>query len=244
MVRRRALAALVGAVLCAAAGVARADLRAGRPASADPLTVYVLTFGPGDHPFFKFGHDAIWIHDARGGDGQGLQLRDLRLLAAGDRRFSPRADDLLAVGVVAAGDARLLRAREPDDRRAGADARPPEVKRGAAGAAGGERAAREPRLQLRLLPRQLLDARARRDRRRHRRGAAGERADAGAAHAARAGAADDGRLLAALRGARHRARARHRPADRSLGRDVHSRRSWRAGWRRSRSPRPRGRGRW
>lgn len=33
----------------------------------DPLTVSVLTFGPGDHPFLKFGHDAIWIHDAAAG---------------------------------------------------------------------------------------------------------------------------------------------------------------------------------
>lgn len=29
----------------------------------DPLTVYVMTMGPGSHPFFKFGHNAIWIHD-------------------------------------------------------------------------------------------------------------------------------------------------------------------------------------
>lgn len=27
------------------------------------LRAYVLTFTPGDHPFFKFGHNAIWIHD-------------------------------------------------------------------------------------------------------------------------------------------------------------------------------------
>jgi hypothetical protein len=41
-------------------------LLAPRPAAAEPgdeLTVYVLTFGPGDHAFFKFGHDAIWIHN-------------------------------------------------------------------------------------------------------------------------------------------------------------------------------------
>lgn len=34
--------------------------------NADPnerLKVYVLTFSPGDHPFYKFGHNAIWIHD-------------------------------------------------------------------------------------------------------------------------------------------------------------------------------------
>ncbi len=30
---------------------------------AGDLTVSVLTFGPGDHPFFKFGHNAVWIHD-------------------------------------------------------------------------------------------------------------------------------------------------------------------------------------
>lgn len=29
----------------------------------EALTIYVLTFSPGDHPFFKFGHNAIWIHD-------------------------------------------------------------------------------------------------------------------------------------------------------------------------------------
>ena len=23
----------------------------------------MLTFGPGDHPFFKWGHIAIWVHD-------------------------------------------------------------------------------------------------------------------------------------------------------------------------------------
>src|SRR5580698_8507072 len=36
-------------------------------APADPLAIYVMTFGPGDHPFFKFGHDAIWIHDRAAG---------------------------------------------------------------------------------------------------------------------------------------------------------------------------------
>jgi hypothetical protein len=27
------------------------------------LHVYVMTMGPGDHPFFRFGHNAIWIRD-------------------------------------------------------------------------------------------------------------------------------------------------------------------------------------
>lgn len=27
------------------------------------LTISLLTFGPSDHPFFKFGHNALWVHD-------------------------------------------------------------------------------------------------------------------------------------------------------------------------------------
>lgn len=57
----RPLASAVALVLSLVA------LLAPRPALADrgdELTVYVLTFGPGDHPFYKFGHDAIWIHDS------------------------------------------------------------------------------------------------------------------------------------------------------------------------------------
>lgn len=34
---------------------------------ADPITVELLTMGPGDHPFFKFGHNAFRIRDARRG---------------------------------------------------------------------------------------------------------------------------------------------------------------------------------
>ncbi len=51
------LAAAMALALCAASGRAGAD-------PGDELTVTVLTFGPGDDPFDKFGHDAIWIHDA------------------------------------------------------------------------------------------------------------------------------------------------------------------------------------
>ncbi len=50
----------------AAATAAHADV-GGPPAAPDELAISVLTLGPGDHPFFKFGHDAIWIHD--GSDG-------------------------------------------------------------------------------------------------------------------------------------------------------------------------------
>jgi len=36
-----------------------------RAAEGDSLTVSLLTMGPGEHPFTKFGHSAIWVHDAR-----------------------------------------------------------------------------------------------------------------------------------------------------------------------------------
>ena len=31
------------------------------------LTISLLTMGPGEHPFTKFGHSAIWVHDAQTG---------------------------------------------------------------------------------------------------------------------------------------------------------------------------------
>ena len=37
------------------------------PAADDPLTVQVLTFGPGSHPFTRFGHNAIRIVDRGAG---------------------------------------------------------------------------------------------------------------------------------------------------------------------------------
>lgn len=52
---------------CAAKSVA-ASARASRQPS-----VSVLTFGPGDQTFSKFGHDALWVHDPR----QPPQRRDL-----------------------------------------------------------------------------------------------------------------------------------------------------------------------
>jgi hypothetical protein len=41
-------------------------LLGGRPAAAQEpeLRIFVLTFGPGDHPFFKFGHNAIGVQAA------------------------------------------------------------------------------------------------------------------------------------------------------------------------------------
>jgi hypothetical protein len=51
--------ALLVATLVAAAAPARAE-------PGDDLVVSVVTFGPGDHPFFKFGHNAIWIRPQSG----------------------------------------------------------------------------------------------------------------------------------------------------------------------------------
>lgn len=38
------------------------------PAQDDPLTVYLVTMGPGDAVWERFGHNAIWIHDERTGE--------------------------------------------------------------------------------------------------------------------------------------------------------------------------------
>jgi hypothetical protein len=55
---RRLLALLLGLLLLLPAGAARAE-------PGDSLTVSLLTMGPGEHPFTKFGHSAIRVHDAR-----------------------------------------------------------------------------------------------------------------------------------------------------------------------------------
>lgn len=54
--RARLLAAALGAAALLSPLPARAE-------PGDELTVSVLTFGPGDHPFFKFGHNAILVQD-------------------------------------------------------------------------------------------------------------------------------------------------------------------------------------
>jgi hypothetical protein len=46
------------------------QLKVAAPSSAEPgsqLTVYLMTMGPGDQVWEKFGHNAIWIHDAQNG---------------------------------------------------------------------------------------------------------------------------------------------------------------------------------
>jgi hypothetical protein len=62
---RRALRAVlcVVALLVAWPSVAHAE-------PGDELTISVLTFGPGDHPFFKFGHNAILVHDVSRNDSR------------------------------------------------------------------------------------------------------------------------------------------------------------------------------
>ncbi|MEO8905206.1 MAG: DUF4105 domain-containing protein, partial [Polyangiaceae bacterium] len=46
------------------AGAARAAAGAD---SGESLTISLLTMGPGEHPFTKFGHSALWVHDAATG---------------------------------------------------------------------------------------------------------------------------------------------------------------------------------
>jgi hypothetical protein len=69
--RRACLPLLALACLAAGGSSARAQPMAAAVAAAPPapppLEISVLTFGPGDHPFFKFGHDAIWIRDPSDG---------------------------------------------------------------------------------------------------------------------------------------------------------------------------------
>jgi len=36
-----------------------------RAEPGDELTISLLTMGPGEHPFTKFGHTALWVHDAQ-----------------------------------------------------------------------------------------------------------------------------------------------------------------------------------
>jgi hypothetical protein len=38
---------------------------AGAAEPGEELTISVLTMGPGDHPFYKFGHNAVLVHDER-----------------------------------------------------------------------------------------------------------------------------------------------------------------------------------
>ena len=61
--RPRWLPQLCAFVLAVVALLRVASARASEP--GDSLTVSLLTMGPGEHPFTKFGHSAIWVHDAQ-----------------------------------------------------------------------------------------------------------------------------------------------------------------------------------
>jgi hypothetical protein len=86
---RRCLVVVLLAVALGGETAARAGEPTTVPAAAapapppvvDPLSIYVVTFGPGDHPFFKFGHDALLVRDRATG-------RDL-VYNFGTFRFEP-----------------------------------------------------------------------------------------------------------------------------------------------------------
>lgn len=59
--------ALCVALACLITTAVRAEGTTDPPhggAEEDGLRISLLTMGPGDHPFFKFGHNALWIRDS------------------------------------------------------------------------------------------------------------------------------------------------------------------------------------
>src|SRR5262245_43520414 len=71
MLSGRLLYLVLLAAACSAVGLASAAVapRAAAAENGDALKVYVLTFGPDEHPFFKFGHNGILIQRQEG-DGE------------------------------------------------------------------------------------------------------------------------------------------------------------------------------
>ena len=65
--RRRCSLAALAALILLGLGLSPSARAAGEGAAGDPLRVYVMTFGPGDHPFNEFGHDALLIEDREAG---------------------------------------------------------------------------------------------------------------------------------------------------------------------------------
>jgi hypothetical protein len=152
----------------------------------------------------------------------GLQLRDLQLrFAPPDPGFFARADDVLAVSLGARGHFGLVPARKPIHPGSAAAAgrrRQAPAER----ASGRQRATAEPRVQVRLLPRQLRHPRARHDRLGDRRPAARGRPAPGAVVVARPGPPHDRQLPAALRG--------DRPGAGTGGGSSDRPKSWPTGW--------------
>ena len=106
------------------------------PGATDPLRVYVMTFGPGRSPVLQ-------VRARRDLDSRRPRAGTDRVYNFGTFSFdSPRLildflrgrHDLLAVGVVAAGGARRVRAREPDASTCRSWRSPPAGEAGAAGA--------------------------------------------------------------------------------------------------------------
>ncbi len=58
---QKATASTVAGLIALGALAAHAQPAQPAQPAPDDLSVYVLTMGPGDHPFFKFGHNALWI---------------------------------------------------------------------------------------------------------------------------------------------------------------------------------------
>ena len=54
---------IVAALVSATISIPLAAQETVTPEPGSALTVYLLTMGPGDQVWEKFGHNAIWIHD-------------------------------------------------------------------------------------------------------------------------------------------------------------------------------------
>jgi hypothetical protein len=67
MARTARWSCLAALVACALSVPASANGAMAEADPADPLRVYVMTFGPGDHPFNRFGHDALLVEDRAAG---------------------------------------------------------------------------------------------------------------------------------------------------------------------------------
>jgi hypothetical protein len=56
----------------------------------DELKVTILTFGPGTHPFYKFGHNAIWIQDLSKKPPQRDKVYNWGMFTFGDPALLPK----------------------------------------------------------------------------------------------------------------------------------------------------------
>jgi hypothetical protein len=97
----RALAVAVSIVLLAA----RATAQAASPAPDSGVRITLVTFGPGEEVFERFGHNALWVHDAAHGidvayDWGNFSFRQPRFLErflTGDTRYWMEGKDALAM---------------------------------------------------------------------------------------------------------------------------------------------------